>query len=200
MRMAPVPVALDTQLCSGMVVQDGDTSDLPRGRFALDGPHLEVGPLPQGAVVTLMLEPGAVYGLGGHSKDTIEWRVNVRKPSDYGVIRVLKDTSMTTDTTHVWMLLNASGLPLREARMDEDGSFRGCCQGVMAWRGSPTSMAMADGMEPDPLRAWPQNLCISGRKAWMSGPVGRWKSPQRLIHGRDLKTCSLGDRNTCQTR
>jgi hypothetical protein len=171
-RLAPLPVALDTQLCSGMVVQDGDTSELPRGRFALDGPHLEVGPLPQGAVVSLMLEPGAVNGLGGATKDTLEWRVNVRKPSDYGVIRVLKDTSMTADTTDVWMLLNASGLPLREARMDEEGRFAGLLPGRYGlaritdlngdgrWNGARP----AEGLPPEPVQQWAEGVDV--RAGW----------------------------------
>lgn len=171
-RLAPLPVALDTQLCSGMVVQDGDTSELPRGRFALDGPHLEVGPLPQGAVVSLMLEPGAINGLGGATKDTLEWRVNVRKPADYGVIRVLQDTSLTGDTTHVWMLLNASGLPVREARMDEEGRFAGLLPGRYGlaritdlngdgrWNGARP----AEGLAPEPVQQWAEGVDV--RAGW----------------------------------
>ena len=171
-RLAPLPLALDTQLCSGMVVQDGDTSELPRDRFGLNGPHLEVARLPQGAVVSLMLEPGAVMGLGGTSKDTMEWRVNVRKPSDYGVIRVLKDTSLTADTAHVWMLLDASGLPLREARMDDEGRFAGLLPGRYGlaritdlngdgrWNGARP----AEGLAPEPVQQWAEGVDV--RAGW----------------------------------
>ena len=171
-RFAPRPVVLDTAMCSGMVVMDGDTSDLSPALFILDGNRLDVGPLPQGSTVALTIEPGGVQGVGGLSTDTLEWRVSVRSSSDYGAIQLLLDSAAKTQESEViWLLLNGSGT-LANRELNAAGRFEELLPGryrlVMIWDengdGKWSGARPAEGLHPEPVYRWADEIDI--RAGW----------------------------------
>lgn len=171
-RFAPRPVVLDTAMCSGMVVMDGDTSDLSPALFILDGNRLDVGPLPQGSTVALTIEPGGVQGVGGLSTDTLEWRVSVRSSSDYGAIQLLLDSAAKTQESEViWLLLNGSGTRANR-ELNAAGRFEELLPGryrlVMIWDengdGKWSGARPAEGLHPEPVYRWADEIDI--RAGW----------------------------------
>jgi len=122
-RFAPVPERLDTALCLGTSVLEGDTLPLSASAFRLQGSRLEVGPFPPGSKVSLELLPGALTGAGGTHADTLRWGVNVRKESDYGSIRLVWDSAFVPSDAALWLLVNGSGLPVLDKSIDTEGKF-----------------------------------------------------------------------------
>ena len=171
-RFAPLPEALDTAMCSGTVVLDGDTTVLSPGLFALDENRLDVGPLPPGSSSSLMIEPGGIRGVGGMSKDTLEWRVAVRAPSDYGTVQLLLDSALRTQREGViWMLLNGTGGPTPYS-VNEDDRFEGLLPGsyrlVMVWDengdGKWSGARPKEGLHPEPIYRWADEVNV--RAGW----------------------------------
>ena len=122
-RFAPVPERLDTALCVGVSMLEGDTLPLSSAAFRLQGSRMEVGPFPPGSKVSLELLPGALTGAGGTHSDTLRWQVKVRREADYGSIRLVWDSAFVPSEDALWLLVNGSGLPVPDKTMDADGKF-----------------------------------------------------------------------------
>lgn len=129
MRFAPSPSGLDSARCSGKWILLEDTVAVAGRAFGLTDAYLKVGPFPEGAEVELMLEPGAIAGAGGSNTDTLRWRFEVRKPEDFGTIRVVLPADSQEDGDALWLLTLGSGLPNMDARMGPDGRFEGVLPG-----------------------------------------------------------------------
>ncbi len=172
LRFAPRPVRLDTAMCSGTVVMEGDTAALSPALFRLVENRLDVGPFPPGASVSLMVEPGGIQGEEGLSTDTLEWRLSVRVPSDYGAIQLVLDSAAhASDGAVIWLLLNSSGAPTTH-EVDAEGRFNQLLPGryrvVMVqdengdgrWSGARP----AKGLHPEPVLRWASEVDV--RAGW----------------------------------
>jgi hypothetical protein len=172
LRFAPRPEVLDTALCSGTVVLNGDTFGLSSSLFTLEGNRLDVGPLPLGSSVSLMIAPGGIQGATGLSTDTLEWRLSVRAPSDFGTIQLLLDSAVHASGEEViWMLLNGSGAPT-DFGMNAEGRFEALLPGryrlVMVWDengdGRWSGARPADGLHPESVYRWAEEVDV--RAGW----------------------------------
>ena len=171
-RFAPLPQGLDTAMCMATAYVEGDTVVLSPGLFQLEGERLNVGPLPAGASVALMIPPGGIRGAGGGSKDTLEWRVSVRVPSDYGVVQLLMDSALQQQKEEViWLLLNGSGAPTGHALNGAD-RFEGLLPGryrlAMIWDedgdGRWSGVRPDEGLHPEPMYRWAEEIDV--RAGW----------------------------------
>ncbi len=172
LRFAPRPKGLDTAMCSATAALDGDTLVLSPGLFELDGDRLNVGPLPAGASVSLRITPGGIQGEGGGSKDTLEWRVSVRVPSDYGAVQLLLDSAAQEEKDPtIWLLLNVSGAP-SGYELNGAGRFEGLLPGryrlAMFWDengdGRWSGVRPDQGLHPEPIYRWAEEVDV--RAGW----------------------------------
>ena len=125
-RWAPIPDALDTSLCSGIVVLEGDTMDLETALLSLQVNRLHCSPLMPGSRCELELLPGAIGRKGRVNGDTLRFRWNTRTVNDVGSILLLRDTALGEEKTlPLFVLTAASGDPLYRFGMDEEGRFSG---------------------------------------------------------------------------
>ena len=173
LRLAPMPTGLDTALCSVLIIRDGDTTVLDGGHFELQDSRLHVRSLPAGADARISVFPGALKGRGGPSLDTMEWRVTVRKPEDFGAIRLLLDSASAADSANwVWLLLNGSGNPMDGFSLDDAGRFNFLPPGKYGvarvedldgngrWSGADPSL----GIQPEPVERWASDVDV--RSGW----------------------------------
>ena len=91
--------------------------------FRLAEERLQVGSFPPGSKVEVTLLPGAISGQGGSQADTLDARFSVRRDSDFGAIILDVDSNLAAREGVLWMLLNGSGQPLRDQRLDADFRF-----------------------------------------------------------------------------
>jgi hypothetical protein len=153
-------------------VMEGDTAALSPALFRLVENRLDVGPFPPGASVSLMVEPGGIQGEEGLSTDTLEWRLSVRVPSDYGAIQLVLDSAAhASDGAVIWLLLNSSGAPTAH-EVDAEGRFNQLLPGryrvVMVqdengdgrWSGARP----AKGLHPEPVLRWASEVDV--RAGW----------------------------------
>ena len=133
---------------------------------------MDVGPLPLGSSVSLMIEPGGIQGATGLSTDTLEWRLSVRAPSDFGTIQLLLDSAVHASGEEViWMLLNGSGAPT-DFGMNAEGRFEALLPGryrlVMVWDengdGRWSGARPADGLHPESVYRWAEEVDV--RAGW----------------------------------
>ena len=172
MRFAPVPTALDTSLCSAVVILEGDTTAVSGGAFRLEGPHLKAGPFAPGSKVDIVLEPGAVAGQGGGTPDTLDWRVSVKKEADFGTIRLNRDTVSLAQADALWLLVNGSGLPMMDHPLDSEGRFTGLLPGKYGvvcvsdsdGNGRWSGVRPAQGMGPEAVVRWASGVDV--RAGW----------------------------------
>ena len=173
LRLAPMPTGLDTALCSVLVILDGDTAVLGGGHFELQESRLLVHSLPAGANARISMLPGALMGHGGPSLDTMEWRVTVRRPEDFGAIRLVLDSASAVDSENwVWLLLNGSGNPMDGFILDEAGRFSFLPPGKYGvariedldgngrWSGADPSR----GIHPESVERWASDVDV--RSGW----------------------------------
>lgn len=112
-------------------------------------------------------------GHGGPSVDTMEWRVTVRRPEDFGSIRLVLDSASAVDSENrVWLLLNVSGNPMDGFSLDEAGRFSFLPPGKYGvariedldgngrWSGADPSK----GIHPEPVERWASDVDV--RSGW----------------------------------
>lgn len=170
MRFAPIPLGLDTGRCSARLVVEDDTV-IWRGRgFSLVGAEVRVGPLPEGADVEVLLEPGALLGARA-TEDSVEWKVDVRRNSEVGTIRVMADTARI-GPQEVWWLTDGVGWPMYDQPMGRDGRFNDVLPGRyglvrivdLDGNGRWTGADPANGRPPEPVDRLPRSVEV--RAGW----------------------------------
>lgn len=125
-RWAPIPDALDTSLCSGLVVLEGDSMELEKPLLSLQLNRLHCSPLMPGSRCELELLPGAIGRKGKANGDTLRFSWTTRTVNDVGSILLLRDTALDAEETlPLFVLTAASGDPLYGFGMDEEGRFSG---------------------------------------------------------------------------
>lgn len=125
-RWAPLPDALDTALCSGLVVTKGDSVELDRSWLSLELNRLKCSPLTPGSRCELELLPGAIGREGRTNGDTLRFRWTTRTANDVGSILLLSDTVLDAGSAPaLFVLTAASGDPLYGLSMDAGGRFSG---------------------------------------------------------------------------
>ena len=125
-RWAPIPDALDTSLCSGLVVLEGDSMELETALLSLHLNRLHCSALMPGSRCELELLPGAIGRKGKTNGDTLRFRWMTRTVNDVGSILLLRDTALDEEETlPLFVLTAASGDPLYGFGMDEEGRFSG---------------------------------------------------------------------------
>ncbi len=172
LRFAPVPMTLDTALCQGEIILDGDTLALTSETFRCTGSWLEAGPFPAGSKVELMLLPGALVGKGGAQPDTLAWKMTVRKESDYGSIALVGDSVSVGSDSGIWMLVNGSGQPVGDVQRDAQGRFVRLLPGKYGvvfvedrdGNGRWSGVDPGTGQMPEPLVRWADEVDV--RAGW----------------------------------
>lgn len=171
-RFAPLPTSLDSSLCGGVMFHEGDTLSISGSAFRLAGGQLQAGPFPPGAKLELELLPGALQGLGGVNEDTLMWQLNVRRPADYGTLRLVADSADLRRPESLWCLVDASGKPIRDRVLEEDGRFSGLLPGKYGvveildrdgngrWTGNVPSL----GRQPETVVRWATDVDV--RAGW----------------------------------
>lgn len=170
-RFAPHPTALDSSLCGGIVILNGDTSALDPALFSLEGGIVTLGPLAAGSRIDARLLPGAVSGPGGSLEDTTLWQVEVRLPEEEGIIHLIRDTLHTGDHD-LWVLLDGQGMPLYGYVLDTQGKFTGLTPGKYGLalisdldsNGRWTGADPASGLMPEPVLRWSDPIDV--RAGW----------------------------------
>ena len=163
-RFAPHPSALDSSLCGGIVILNGDTSALDPALFSLEGGIVTLGPLAAGSRIEARLLPGAVSGPGGSLEDTTLWQVDVRLPEEEGTIHLIADT-MQSGEHDLWVLLDGQGMPLYGYAINTEGKFTGL---------TPGKYGLALISDLDSNGRWTGADPVSGH---MPEPVLRWSDP-----------------------
>lgn len=124
-RWVPFPEELEVDSCSGKVILEGDTSDLPRASMGLDEDQLRVTDLPEGAVCTLELLPGAISTQGKSNGDTLTFRWRVLTDQDLGSVRLDLDSAARAGAERpLWVLTASDGSPRYGDPMGEEGRFQ----------------------------------------------------------------------------
>ena len=123
-RWVPFPEDLVTDSCSGTVILDGDTLELSRASLALEEDRLTVNDVPEGAVCTLELLPGALSTRGKANGDTLTFRWRVLTEQDLGSVRLDFDSTATVGAENpIWVLTASDGSPRYGDPMGEAGRF-----------------------------------------------------------------------------
>ena len=130
-RFAPVPDLLNTELCSGLVIVEGDSMELETSLLSLHLNRLKFGPSMPGSRCELELLPGAVGRRGKANGDTLRFRWSTKKADDAGSILLLGDAVFDPEATlSLFVLTDASGDPLYDTGMDDKGRFSGLDPGL----------------------------------------------------------------------
>ena len=123
LRVAPPADLLDTALCSGEWVFEGDTGRVERAQFFIEGSRLRVAPLRVGARYQLELEPGALVRRGVGNRDTLRLAFSAMGENATGSILLTLDSSVMDMEGVMHVLTDAAGQPLYSQPLDRDGRF-----------------------------------------------------------------------------
>ena len=125
LRLAPLADRLDTTLCSGVQILDGDTVRLDRTGLHLEGARLCFAPLVHEARYQIELEPGALTRRGFGNQDTLRLSFMALGENATGSILLTMDSTLLDSDRVLHVLTDGKGAPLYNLRLDPSSRFSG---------------------------------------------------------------------------